>query len=280
MATVLCALLLLAYEATRVWMLRQVALWALQESGRIGTTQQLQPTAMQQGFDAAMAAWWPSPQHQARYYQHFMSRYGFAIWRIWQLSPSDQDFTLHVDRHLTLHGSVPYPHINNYHQLAQYYDAPSHATAQSIFSANTLHTQLIFWYEPSLALSRSLMRLLWPTDPDPYLQQGKAQGLLPVRIRFSLPMQSHPIQWPLTTDSAIQRVAAYDQAATAWHHISAKGFMGVGISHVPSSTSPAPPTHEPPSSYQPPTTQPPAHDSGAGDLLINNGNCEGASCCY
>ena len=279
MASVLCALLLLGYDATRSWMLRQVLLLALQESGRSGVTQHLAPTAMQQHFDRAAAAWWPSPQHQQRYYQRFTSRYGFDPWRIWQLSPSDQDFNQHEDKTLSQRSAYGYKHINVHHQLAQHVTNKRLSPRQSIFAANTLHTRLIYWYEPSLALSRALLRLLWPADADPYLQQGKSQGLLPIQLHFSLPMQSHPIQWPLPPESTIQRLQSSYNNALAWQSETARSFM------VPAETSPSTEDSATPSPDQPtaPTDEhnpPPPYEAEVKDLLSEENACEGEACCY
>ncbi|NHC61259.1 TadE family protein [Paenalcaligenes suwonensis] len=277
-ASVFCALLVLCYDATRAWMLRQVLLLALQESGRNGVTQHLEPTTMQQHFDRAAAAWWPSAAHQQRYYQRFASRYGFDPWRIWQLSPSDQDFTQHEDKMLSQRSSQGYKQINVHHQLAQHLHHSSSSPQQSIFTANTLHTQLIYWYEPSLALSRAVLRLLWPSDIDPYLQQGKSQGLLPIRLHFSLPMQSHPIQWPLSPHSAIQRVAGSNSTALAWQSAASRSFMAA--SNTPSdgnnAITPLPPTPPPTDEHTP--TAP--DNEGTNDFLSEETACEGATCCY
>lgn len=276
-ASVVCALLLLSYDATRAWMLRQVLLLALQESGRNSVTQHLEPTAMQQHFDRAVAAWWPSAAHQQRYYHRFTSRYGFDPWRIWQLSPSDQDFTQHEDQTLRLRSAHGYRQINVHHQLAQHLTNSSRSTYQSIFAANTLHTQLIYWYEPSLALSRALLRLLWPSDADPYLQQGKSQGLLPIRLHFSLPMQSHPIQWPLSPQSAIQRLAATNSTALAWQSAAPRSFMAVASTPLAGDSATAPDHPSPPTDEHMLT---PPDDEGANDLLSEETACEGATCCY
>lgn len=260
-------------------MLRQVLLLALQESGRSGITQYLEPTAMQQRFDHVAAAWWPSVQHQQHYYQRFRSRYGFDPWRIWQLSPSDEDFTQHEDKALRLRSTHRYKHINVHHQLTQHITNQSPSQHQSIFGANTLHTRLIYWYEPSLALSRALLRLLWPTDSDPYLQQGKSQGLLPIRLHFSLPMQSHPVQWPLSPQNAIQRLQANDNGVFAGLSEPPRAFMSTALTTtVDDHTEPlAPYPSTPPIDEHAPTSP---SDEGTHDLLSEETACEGATCCY
>ncbi|TGV09295.1 pilus assembly protein [Alcaligenaceae bacterium 429] len=286
MATVICTLLVVGYDATRAWMLRQVLLLALQESNRAAITLNLQPKAMQQQFDRTAAAWWGSEQGQQHYYQRFSSRYGFDVWRLWQLSPSDQDFSEHEDKILTRRSSTGHKHINTQHQLVQHLNNKGRHTQQSIFGANTLHTQLIFWYEPSLAFSRALVRLLWPTDTNTYLQQGKAQGLVPIRLHASLPMQSHPIQWPLPEHSPIQRVSSTAIGSLAWYPELPRSFMTSERQNAPHTPEKGTGTETPPStpsSPEPTIDEPtltPSEPTESGDLLSEETACKGATCCY
>ncbi|MGG4604429.1 hypothetical protein ACLPHM_06500 [Paenalcaligenes sp. Me131] len=286
MATVICTLLVLSYDATRAWMLRQVLLLSLQESARVGVTLNLQPTAMQSQFDRTASAWWGSEARQQHYYKRFSSRYGFDAWRLWQLSPSDHDFAQHEDKTLTRRSTTGYKHISVRHQLVQHINNKGRHTQQSIFAANTLHAQLIFWYEPSLAFSRALVRLLWPTDPNPYLQQGKTQGLVPIRLHISLPMQSHPIQWPLSQHSAIQRVSNAAIGSLAWHPELPRSFMTGEHQNTPptpgketgAETHPSTPSSPEPTIDEPTLT--PSVPEESGDLLSEEKACEGAACCY
>lgn len=224
-AILLLLLTLSIYEIARAHALRQLMQQALQESARAAAIHHLEPDIAVDRFNEAMLPWWAtsggtSAQAQQQSYQRFRAKYQLHPWQITILSPNEESFKRHADNRARQEAGTAFPTINNHYQYEHHIGLlrnnrgplpgplPGFQSHPSIFEANTITLQGIYLYEPRLLALRAIIAAASSLNSaSSYGRQALAKGLIPLRVELSLGAQSHPVRWPISAHSAIQRAS-------------------------------------------------------------------------
>ena len=192
-------------EATHWFWVQQTISQALLQAARAGITSHAKPTEIGQAFDQSMQLLFPPAQNQAST-QRQMLRYNRHIdalgsrWHMQIVSPSDEHFAQHADATLAIAQHTGYAAIRNSYQLEQHRSATSplpSSKGMTIFDANTLTLRITYPHSPLLPGMRALLMYLGNANGT-VAQRTLAAGYLPIVQQLSLPMQSHPVQWPIS----------------------------------------------------------------------------------
>ena len=168
-AAIALLLALLALEATRWQLTRQVAQLALMEAARAGSTGHADPALMRAAFLRALLPLHAGPggaagarRRQARNLEHGAALMGMPPWRIEILRP------LPSGGHARAPDGRP--------------------------QGGTLKLRLTYLYQPMLPPLRVLLAAL--SEPDgSYAAAARARGLAPIGMELEMEMQSHPVDW-------------------------------------------------------------------------------------
>jgi hypothetical protein len=202
-------------EAVHWYSVRQVVSQALMQAARSGITRHAQPEAIAQAFDQSLLLLFPAVglssaafQQQRQYAVH--RRLLGAAWHMQIISPAAKHFAAYADPTLPISRQTGLPAIPNSYQLEQHQRnliTPAPAIAQwapagspTIFQANTLVLRVVYPHSPLLPGIRGLFRWLG-NDQGNVSQRTFAAGFLPIVQELSLPMQSDPVQWPVSAAS-------------------------------------------------------------------------------
>lgn len=192
-------------EATHWFWVQQTVSQALLQAARAGITSHAKPAEIGQAFDQSMQLLFPPRQNQEsthrqklRYDQH-IGALG-SRWHMQIASPSAEHFARHADTTLAIAQQTGYAAIRNSYQLEQHRAAESlqpSSKGMTIFDANTLTLRVTYPHSPLLPSLRALFMHLGNASGT-VAQRTLAAGYLPIVQQLSLPMQSHPVQWPIS----------------------------------------------------------------------------------
>lgn len=213
-----------AYDLIRAQTLRQLYQNALLEGARAAATHHVDPAQIQKKVNEAMLVWsvnsTNSPKELAQQQRHdrFTARYQLHPWQVSILSPNAQSFTRYADRRAQREVGTSHSTINQHYQYEHHkgllkMDRPFSFSAQpsltekySILDANTITLQGVYLYEPSFLLLRGVIAAASKLNiAESYTHQALAKGLIPLKVTLSVAAQSHPVQWPIKPNEAIQR---------------------------------------------------------------------------
>lgn len=203
-----------ALEAIHWYNVRQAVNQALMQGLRAGITEHAQPQAIAAAFDQSMLLLFPptttasAQQNQQRRYRHHTQQLG-APWHMQILSPTAAHYAAHADPSLAISRRTGLAAIRNSYQREQHQQGKKSASGAGnppttgqpppvpdIFQANTLSLRVVFPHSPLLPGMRSLFTLMGKRNGS-VNERTFAAGYLPVVQQLSLPMQSHPVQWPI-----------------------------------------------------------------------------------
>lgn len=203
---------------------RQLTNQALMQALRAGTTEHASPAAIAKAFNESMllrfapSAGASARQNQQKRYLIHTKQLG-APWLMQIASPTIAHFKRFADPSLAISRKTGLAAIRNSYQLEyhlQHNNAaapdsgadtrPNPATA-NIFQANMLTLKVMYPHSPLLPGMRGLFRMLGNARGSA-VERTLAGGYLPVVQEMSLPMQSDPVQWPLSGHSGFYRTQA------------------------------------------------------------------------
>lgn len=175
---------------------------ALVEAARQASMNHARPETIEQSFEEALLPLFISKKEtaekrQRRYFEKIFHQTTLPAWRIIIKSPTPAHFQDFHRNDLDIAKQTGLYAIDNNYQREQHQTkglgASSHA---SIYDANTLTLAMTYAYEPLLPGIKALLTSLSHLSSDNYSQQLLAHGLLPIRQKLSISMQSHPVAWP------------------------------------------------------------------------------------
>jgi hypothetical protein len=254
---------LLAVEAARWHVVRQVLNLALLDAARAGTTAHARPRVIDEAFEQGLLPLFTPPgQHRsarARMQAELLEvtrRTGLLPWRIDILSPSGTAYADFGDAALRVDGARGLPAINNDYQAEQHarrrsqgwQDGRGPLSGLTIFDANTLRLRLTYIHAPMVPGVRAILRAVAAAASID--QAALRAGMLTMVMEMALPMQSHPVHWPAPRASyrtARMAPGAADSSRSArsrrWRKeeqgVPSAAFMGEGLErHLPAISAP------------------------------------------
>lgn len=192
-----------AYEVSAWYQHRHMLNLAMLEAARQGSVQHAHPQAIQDAFEAAITplfvptgAYSDANARRDAYFNSIQAQAG-ASWRVLIEDPNPKHYQDFKRPDLAIALSTGFDTIDNNFQKEQHLRKPQGLlSAQTIYQANTLTLSIVYPYKPKVPGISALFRQLSRFQSDEFAASLMRQaGVLPIRHRLAISMQSHPVMW-------------------------------------------------------------------------------------